>query len=225
MKLVHPNFLFPIEFEENKITTVVIESPKIFQKYLGELYQQTEGELGKWVLSHESELMEIKKFCEVIINPYALDMNNRKVLGKLYEDIKKDIMHSEKLLRWNTLYPYITELMEELIEDFDYHLEYTEEIEIKDFLKLMNLHVRNHSIDMTEKLIDYINLYHTLLGTKLFVLVNIKSYLEEKQLKYLYEQAFYHKFNLLLIENYENKVENKCELRYIIDKDNCAIYS
>ena len=224
MKLVHPNFLFQIIFEENKINNIIIESPKIFEEFIGELYEQYNGNQGRWVLSERSTPIEIKKYCELIFNPFSLDINNKKILGKLYDELKKNVTNTELYIRWNEVYPYLAETIDVLIEDFDYYFEYDNEVDIKDFFKLMNLRFAVDEVDNIDKIISYMNLHNSILGTKLFVLINIKSYFSEDRLKYLYEQAFYKKYNLLLIENYDSTIKNDNEIRYIIDKDGCVIH-
>ena len=223
MKLVHPDFLFQIKFEENKVTNIIIESPTIFEKIIGDLYSLVLGKEGMWVLSEDSVPMEMKKHSEIILNPFNLDINNKRILGKLYENIKNNAIRSELYIKWKQMYPHIMEVVEAFIEEFDYSLEYDDEIEIKDLLKLLNLRFIVDSTDTLEKMIDYMNLHSSMLGTKLFVLVNIKSFYGEEKLKFLYEQAFYKKYNLLLIENKEYGKRNNNEIRYIIDKDGCVI--
>lgn len=223
MKLVHPDFLFQIEFEECKITNVIIESPRIFEEVLGELYIQIIGDLGGWVLSEDSTPIEIKKYSEIIMNPFDLDINNKRILGKLYDNIKSNTLKTELYIKWNELYPNIADVVNVLIEEFDYNLEYNDEIEIKEVLKLLNLRFIVDSENSLEKIIDYMNLHNSILGTKLFVLVNIKSFYSEEKLKFLYEQAFYKKYNILMLDNKEYRRKSIDEIRYIIDEDGCVI--
>ncbi|MEG0307590.1 MAG: type II-A CRISPR-associated protein Csn2 [Clostridium sp.] len=223
MKLVHPDFLFQIEFEESKITNIIIESPTIFENVICELYSQVLGNEGMWVLSENSTPMEIKKHSEIILNPFDLDINNKRILAKLYDNIKNNVISTDLYIKWNQMYPHVVEVIEAFIGDFDYNLEYDDEIEIKEFLKLLNLRFTIDSVNSLEKIIDYMNLHNSILGTKLFVLVNIKSFYQQEKLQYLYEQAFYKKYKLLLIENKEYGKRNNNEIRYIIDKDGCVI--
>ena len=59
MKLVHQDYSFQIEFEENVVQKLIIESPHILSSFLVELKRQINGKEGKWVLSHEGEVLEI----------------------------------------------------------------------------------------------------------------------------------------------------------------------
>lgn len=223
MKLVHPDFFFQIELIENKVTNIIIESPDIFETMVNELHNQIGGNEGEWVLSDKCTPIDIKKCCEIILNPFDVDINNKRVLAKLYDNIKNNATKTDLFITWTELYPKISEVVEVLIEDFDYHLEYNDEIEIKELLKLMNLRFSTVSTTSLEKIIDYMNLHNSILGTKVFILVNIHSYYTQDKLKFLYEQAFYKKYHLLLIECRETDTLEFIEKRYIIDKDGCVI--
>ena len=74
-----------------------------------------------------------------------------------------------------------------------------------------------------EKILNYMELASEIMGIRLFILCNIKSYLDYKQLTYLYEQAFYKKYHLLLIESHCSAEKNNIENTIIIDQDNCII--
>lgn len=59
---------------------------------------------------------------------------------------------------------------------------------------------------------------------RLFVLVNIKSYLNLEQLHFLYQQSCYDKFQLLLIESCMDEQKRiGGEHVLIIDNDSCVI--
>lgn len=223
MKMVNPNFSFEIELKENSITNLVIECPRIFEEIIMDIYNQISGIEGTWVLSEDSTLIDIKKISEVIINPFALDINNKRILGKLYDIIKKNALGTELFIKWNEMYPYIIDMIELITKDFDYTLEFDDEYDIKEFLKFVNLRFINEDMGSLEKLIDYMNLHNKILGINFFILINIRSYYSQEKLKFLYEQAFYNKYKLLLIDNQEYKKEDINVIRYLIDRDGCVI--
>ncbi|MCF0147545.1 MAG: type II-A CRISPR-associated protein Csn2 [Clostridium sp.] len=225
MKLVHPDFFFQIELSESKVINIIIESPDIFESMINELHNQIIGNEGQWVLSKNNTPIEIKRYSEIILNPFNIDINNKRILGKLYDDIKNNTTKTDLYIRWTELYPKVSEVVDYLIEDFDYNLEYDDEIEIKEFLKLMNLKFNIESTNSLEKIIDYMNLHSSILGTKVFILVNVHSFYTQEKLKYLYEQAFYKKYHLLLLECKVPDTLEVLEERYIIDKDGCVIKS
>lgn len=77
--------------------------------------------------------------------------------------------------------------------------------------------------DFFERLIQYIKLSAEIMQKKLVVLVNIRSYISDKQLEQLIETAAYNYIPILLIENCQ-KDFSKQLLRYIIDVDGCEIF-
>lgn len=223
MKLVHPDFLCPIEFKENQIQTIVIESPRILSKYLEELLLQVNGADGRWVLSEYEVAYSLSKASHVILNPFCLEFNQRRMLTALYDRIEKETLSTELLLKWNKLYPAMVNILEEMIKGLDYMLSYSEGIEIKEFLKIMNLRFNNKAESMVEQLIDYMCLLHEVLKISVFVFVNIKSYLDENELNYLFQQAFYQKIYILLLENVDREQKHQAEQIRIIDRDCCII--
>lgn len=225
MKLVHPDFFCSMEFVENQIETVIIESPQILSAYFSELQNQIEGTgEGQWRLSEKGELLQIDKNCNMLLNPFQLDLNNRKIVTALYNMIDKEVKNSELLLEWNRIFPILAERLECLLQAIDYRFSYVDKLELKDFLKFMNVRYQDESVCFFEKLLDYIRLTHEILKIKLFVLVNFKPFLTNEQMVYLHEQNCYVKYQILLVEGYD--MSNRRipgERVTIIDKDGCVI--
>lgn len=118
----------------------------------------------------------------------------------------------------------MVEVIEKQISLLDYDLDYSDSLEVKDFLKIMNLHFADDAESLLEKLIDYVQLLHEVLQVRLFIFINIRSYLSTEGLQQLYKQVFYNKGFILLIENNDNFIREDNEEVMIIDKDHCIIY-
>ena len=80
-----------------------------------------------------------------------------------------------------------------------------------------------HNEDVAEHMIDYLRMSAEVMGTQLFVLCNLKLFFNGQEMQYLYEQALYHKFSLLLVEGHIPDGKEKGEKWMIVDKDNCVI--
>ena len=164
------------------------------------------------------------KLCELIIDPFDLDINNKKLQSALYEKLEMEINSSERLFSWNNLCSTMEREIESFLDSMEYHIAYSNNITIKDFLKLMKVHFEEEGIDFFEKLLDYMRLEQEILKVKLFVLVNIKGFLSVDQLYFLYQQSCYEKIQLLMIENHlDNKKRIGGENLIIIDDDGCVI--
>ena len=87
MKLLSNRWGIDIELTISRPVLMAIENQQLFSNVVQELYDQTGGEAGTFVLSEGEILYEIGKAAELIINPYAVDFNNRKFMKKIYSDL------------------------------------------------------------------------------------------------------------------------------------------
>ncbi len=221
MKLVHPDFFFPIEFKENRIETIVIEKPEIFSKLILQLkaHINNKEDFG-WVLSENNNLLEMAKNCEIVMDPFAIDVNNKKLQNALLEKLETEISGTENLLEWNNLCGKIIQTLDIFLSQIDYQVSYSCDLLIKDFLKLMKVRFQEDNVDFFDKLLDFLSLERDVLNIKVFIMINLKSFLSLEQLNYLYQQSCYKKFQLLLLESNMDEV-NKISGEHIviIDRD------
>lgn len=223
MKLVHPDFFCPIDFEKNKIPVLILENQIIFRNFLEELKNQLRGEEGSWILSEQGNILKLTQYCSMIIDPFSLDINQKKILMSVYSKLEKEVNTTELIVRWNTILSSLFHLSDELMDAVDYELNYRNTIDIIDFFKFLDIRFCKNTESLIELFIDYCNLTREVIGVKLFILINIKAYLTNTELLYLYEQAFYKDYKLLLIESKESEEKNIYENITIIDKDGCVI--
>lgn len=114
--------------------------------------------------------------------------------------------------------------LQSFLDTMDYRISYADNITIKDFLKLMKVRFQEEGVHFFEKLLDFIRLEQQILKVRLFVLVNIKGYLNLEQLHFLYQQSCYDKSQLLLIESCMDEQKRiGGEHVLIIDNDSCVI--
>lgn len=225
MKLVHPDFFFPIEFKENQIETIVIEKPEIFSKLLLQFKAHIDkNEDCGWVLSANNKLLDMSKTCEIVLDPFAVDINNRKLQNALLEKLETEISSTEYLFEWNNLCGNIIQTMDIFLSKIDYQVSYSCDLLIKDFLKLMRVRFQEDNVDFFEKLLDFLSLERDVLNIKIFIMINIKSFLSMEQLNFLYQQSCYKKFQLLFLETKADELHKICDEHIvIIDRDSCVI--
>lgn len=77
-------------------------------------------------------------------------------------------------------------------------------------------------IESPEYFVRYMRIVERLLKKKLFVFVNLRSYLSNQQIDELIKEATYQEIQLLLIETCARDCIEGVT-RYIIDKDGCEI--
>lgn len=223
MRLVHYELTEAILDENTAFTEWIIESPDIFSEYIQELNGQLAGEEGRFVLSENNKELDLEKKADMVINPFSVDVNSRKILNKLYQELtglsREEQMHTKTL----ELFRHIQEYMLDLEQCTSYILEFDQEIDIAALLKAVNVHYEMKDVDFLEKIVQYIKIMAAVAGTKLFVIVNLRSYLTDLQMQNLIQECEYQDIKILFIENQQRSCMKRGK-RYIIDIDKCEIY-
>ena len=111
----------------------------------------------------------------------------------------------------------------ELEQETDYILTFTEDVDWMAIFKALRVQHEVIEEDYFEKLIRYIKVATVVMKYKIFVFVNLRSYLSDLQMQKLIQEAIYQEVKLIFVENY---VKDCMEggSRYIIDRDQCEIY-
>lgn len=222
MRLIHNQLGIQLEFKENIVNELIIESPIIMVDLIEEMRAQCLGDEGNWVLSDDETLLSIKKCVSLVLEPFSLECNSKRVLSKIYQNLEKEQNQTKNLLRADfneAFFRYV----ESICMKSDIPLTYCTEMDFSDILKLAKVQVDLQTGTFLERIMEHIRLEVELFGTKLFVFLHLKSYLNDNDIELLYQECFYKKVQLLLLESNDMKKmknENIC----IIDKDCCLIY-
>lgn len=223
MKLSHPYFEKPIIFEENKINVLIIENQNFFSKIIDELIQQINGYDGRFVLSSNSKQVEIGKSIDLLIDPFTLDFNQKKIINKLYSQLKDYAVDGDYYLDLKILQGEIFHYIESLSQTTPYPLVYVNDLDVTSIFKMVEIKLDSSYETLVEKLIDYCSIIQELCNISCLVILNLKSFLSDMELEQFYRFISYKKMNILLLENTvrENRFEN--EILHIIDSDLCEI--
>lgn len=167
MKFVHGDLSGEIVNEQKECVEWIIEAPELFAKYVGKLYRQINKYEGKFVLSENNKEIDIAKHSEIIINPLSVEINNKKIVNKLYEELNK--LSSNEVLYMQTL--ELTKLIQEYLLDLEqetnYILEFNNEVEMSALFKAVDLKYEDSEEDFLERLVKYIKTLGNLLSIKL----------------------------------------------------------
>lgn len=223
MKLVLAELSEVILSDTKPVTEWVIESPNLLSQYVQELIHQCGGEEGGFVLSDNDKIVEISKYMEIILNPFGVQINSKKILTKLYSDLDKLAKSEQMYLQTCQVMQSMIKYLLELEYESDYILEFEHEFDLIQIFKAVGIRHEIMEEDYFENLIRYIKIVSRVLGTKIVVFVNIRSYFDDIQLEQLLKEAAYQEIQILLIEN-QQKACLKDVFRYIIDNDKCEIF-
>lgn len=201
----------------NTFTTLMDEARKIAENYHVRLID------GRYVLSDADKELGISKNMDIVFDIFSIDINSKKIINKLYEEMQQ-VAYSEKVyVKTQEIAQSIQRYILELEQETDYILTFTEDVDWMAIFKALRVQHEVIEEDYFEKLIRYIKVATVVMKYKIFVFVNLRSYLSDLQMQKLIQEAIYQEVKLIFVGNY---VKDCMEggLRYIIDRDQCEIY-
>lgn len=223
MRLVNLEYDLEINISTEYVTVLCIEKPSVFTSFIRDISNQCENKDGSWVLSQDGEQVNFSKNVLCVINPIALDLNDKKLVKVLYQDISTDVINNMDI-SYGEVKAHIISFLDEVISHQQYDLTFDDGIAIADMLKLYNVSFADDSESILEKIVFYIRLWHSVAGVEVCVFVNLKAYLLEEEMTQLYEMVRYEQVYLVLLEShFTDKLDG--EKLKILDKDLCIIES
>ena len=223
MKLIHEDLSNEIIFEENKVNLLIVENKEKFVEFIQEIIKQIDGEYGKFSLFEENNELKINDKIDIIKDIFDLNLNNKKVLNKVYHELEKLSVDAEFLLETKNMENSLLKYIYYLVENYDYPLEIIEEIDLKEIFKLFSVKLSLCFSNKIEEILEYIDLVSKIFKKEIFILINFHIFLENKDIVVLYRECFYKKIKLLFVENQKPDIINNEEKLFIIDNDLCEI--
>lgn len=223
MKMVWSRYGLELQLCENQISTIVMETPLVFTQLLQTIIRQIEGEEGDLLLSEGDKIFTFSKNVVLIDNPLMINCNEKRIISKIHKELG-NIVNTEMYEKYSMLNTEIVKFVEIAMDTVPYHLEMDYQVDVTELLKTYNVKIATEETDPLEKLIDYLRALHAICNIKIVIVLNLKQFFTEEQVKQVYEFCFYEKIFLINMEGvktYLTDVE-KC---VIIDKDLCLIQS
>lgn len=221
MKIILPQVDYVFDCGQDKCCSIVLEKQELFYRVLEDLAHQIQGEEGTSVLSEEGKLLSFAKNGELLSQFIPFDMNKKALLTKITAKLNQLAVTEqfyertqELLAEWEK---YLMELSLELVGSFEFS-----KISADSLLKAAGLHIDDMYDNLGEELLDYFELVQEYEGRKLFVLVNLRSYMSDEDMEEFMENILARGIQLLMLEGAERK-PLQSEKRYIVDADLCLI--
>lgn len=219
MKIVHPKLNNRLEMSDERINVLVIESPEFLYELLTDIKNQMNNCQGRTVLSIYEEPVSIHKNVELITDPLSIEMNNRAIIKKMLSAMEKCGQDDVYYERTQKLMAEIEIYINDLSLNFDTHIE-CHDISLQSILKATELKVSDEYTRLVDRLYAYMEVIREFEGDKLFIFVNLSSYIGIKQLQEFAETVIGHSFQVLLIDSHDfGRLEK--ENRLIVDCDLC----
>ena len=113
--------------------------------------------------------------------------------------------------------------MLELEQCTEYILEFDQETDMSALLKAVNIHYETRDMYFLERLVQYMKVLAAVVGIKVFMFVNLRSYLTDHQMQEVIKEMKYQNIKGLFIESQQRSCMEGVK-QYIIDVDRCEIY-
>lgn len=222
MRLVHGEYYLNLELEENLTNVIVVENGRVLYQLMHELYLQSQGEDGHFVLSRENEILKLSRSMAVVLEPFTLNCNEKQLINKLYKELEK-LGKNELAKETSQIHTEFVKYIDKLCMRVPYPIMYNLDFETKDLLKLFEVRMEEQKESILDKLIEYLQVLKQLCNVDVISFLNLKSFLTKSELEGLYEYAFYCKIQLVLWENIMRQKLDQ-ERVTIIDQDCCIIH-
>lgn len=222
MILKHREWNFTIDLEA--INTIVIENPKLYRSILMDLENQLLGMEGGFTLFNKLKEVKLSSELFLVRTPFSISLNDRKIINKLYTEIKADIISSE-YGKYQELENSILTFVNEVIFNNSIELEVNSSIEIEDIFKLTGLKFsKDIGQDIIERLLEHAIIIHDYLTPAAIVYLNTRPLFSDKEWGDFIKELSIRNINAIFIERYSESVSKIIEKRYTIDEDLCEIY-
>jgi CRISPR-associated protein Csn2 len=211
------------DFEKNNSYTVEIYNKRLFINIVESFNAYEKGEQGKeliTLINNEKEVNISKKIMTMfdIIN---FDLNNRKIINKIYQYIEKIQMQDEDIKnKYEIIQNNMISNLNEILMDLPFCFTYKNILPLQDYLKAISLKLDNLEVNsFVDKIYTIIDLAIDFLSISILVFINCKCYYSIGELNEIIKYAEYKKVHLLFIESSPMELILDSEVKLIIDDD------
>lgn len=221
MKYVFPEIDFTFDTECDIINTIVIENQRLFCTLIEDMRSQLSGNDGRAVLSRGDKILSIGKSVELLDSFIPLDINTKALVSRLSAQLESRAISDEFYAEMSELVGRTEAFLDALAFELPCEIQFTK-MNIGSIIKAAGVEICDDAQSLAERVLDYMQLVTELIGEKLFVTVNLRSYVSDEETELLMQTVLSHGYHLLMIENCEHE-RLAHEKRTIMDKDLCLI--
>ncbi len=219
MKLASPLFRSVLEIKEGGISSLVIENQQCFRALMTDLASQIDGCDGKAVLSKDNKPLSIQKNMEMLTFFAQFSSNLKPIQNKLVSALDAAATTETHWHRTAELTATIERYLLELSLDLPCGIDCAK-LSFEGILKSAGIVPVFGSAEPIGEVLAYMELACALLGSRLFVAVNMRSWFSDKEMELFAKDVVSKKLRLLLVDNCDHP-RLSCESRWTVDNDLC----
>ena len=141
MKLVHQDWEKAVILNDEKVPLISIEKPQCLYHTLKELEEESRTGIGNFVLSEDSQILDMKKRFLFVASPWDMDLNDRKLTTKLLLRLTGEAQNEIYERKSEELCSAIQTWLEELTMDMPLPVTYDLDVDLEALLKAFHVHL------------------------------------------------------------------------------------
>ncbi len=209
-----------LTISEGKVTVLAVENPSQFSAYLQELNSQINGANGQFALFDGNDSLPLSSI-KLVFDPFNLDINSKDIQTGVITKVKALLNSENYYLRMQELISEIDSFSFEILSEIDPELVSSEQ-DASSLAKLFSPYFIKDSDSILEAICQYISIASIFTKTRVFAFINLKTFLNEKQLELFFKHVVYTKVLILLFESTPYPSSEYIR-ETIIDNDLCEI--
>lgn len=221
MKLTSTLVRHVIEFRDDVISSLVIENPRLFREYVQGLYDAITDGVPIFILSDEGKELRVGDEMEIIGQLVPFELNNKALTAALLKRLEKIALLPENRLESSRLVAAVVNYANRLSTEVSHEVEFEKET-IGALLKAIAPRFADDDSSLANRVLDYMRLVREFEGRHIFVLVNARAFLSDKELSEILEIALAEKLRVFLIDSFAKSLLPQ-EERLLIDDDLCEL--
>ena len=188
---------------------------------LSDIEAQIQGNEGKAVLSDNDKVLSIEKNLEYFVDYVSFSINQKTLINKVNSKLIEIALDEENYIKSKEIISdienYLTRIGLGLTGDIGFN-----KLSIENLVKSSGTEFSEEYDSLSEKLLDYFELVREYDKDKLFVLVNLRSYISAEELNRFVHEIMVRGFKALLIDSKDHPLLER-EKRVLIDESLCEI--
>ena len=219
--LTHPSIPSRLVLSQDMPAVLTVENAKVFTALVQDLLAQSDNEPGGFVLMDELKPLTISREVQLILSPFALDFEQRKIMTKIAADLNQLSMQPEHYESTASLQTALQNYLEELEADYSVPLKWDIEISAGNIAKAANIGIMTDGLSLPERILTFMQVATSLKLAKFFVFVQLRPFLSSEQLETFLYEARLKKYCILLLEGHDVPRHGNQERRLTIDDALC----
>lgn len=214
------------KIHQESLNLIKIERHRLYEEMIQDIYYAvgnvTDSVRG-W--TDENERYDLHKKGDIILSPFDLTYSTAEYKKKIILTLAMNLEERGCSDVLKTAYLESLQELEKAIVLTDYEIEYDPVIATENFLKFLNVRLKDPEGTFIEKLCEYVKTTHSLLKKDFFFLINCAAYLRKCEYDTLEEFTKTEGITILVFDTreYDDSLDEICE-KHIVDNDLCELY-